>query len=251
MRVTLQFHPDRPFRDGTVIEALARDGRYRSQFETGTSNGGLTAHPGGDRWRWESRMFDGRYDASDPAARPVYGALDRHEDPYGGSPRFGSAYLVLGSHVTDRTTYCFPDSVFEPDAIGGPERVAELVALADAAGHDYLDDYVEAHVHGGVELSTDVEAIVLDPCFRGGPVEEAAASLPCTLAWHPGFRVATAGLDPGYRGREHVALARTLADVLTPDVIGDAARTGEHDPQALKRVWHLLARYGRTARPGS
>jgi len=46
----------------TVLEHLARDGVYRSQFETGTSNGGLTAHPGGDRWRWEQRIFGHAYD---------------------------------------------------------------------------------------------------------------------------------------------------------------------------------------------
>lgn len=32
-----------------MIEALAEDGVYRSQFETMTSNGGLTAYPGGAR----------------------------------------------------------------------------------------------------------------------------------------------------------------------------------------------------------
>ena len=248
MRITLQLHPDWPFRGELVIESLARDGKYRSQFETGTSNGGLTAHPGGDRWRWESRIFEGRYDAGEAAARPVYGALDRHDDPYGGSPRFGSCYLVVRDHVRQRSTFCFPDSVFEPTAIGGPDRIPELVALADAARHDYLDDYVEAHVHGGLALDRDVERLVLDPCFRGGPVEEAARAMPCRVDWHPGFRVETAGLDPGYRGAEYVALARSLGDVLTPAVVGAAARAGRHDPQALKRVWHLLARFGRTGR---
>ncbi len=247
MRVTLQFHPDWPFRGERVVEALAREGRYRSQFETGTSNGGLTAHPGGDRWRWESRLFEGRYDDADPATRPVYGALDRRDDPHGGSIRFGSAYLVVGGHALERSTFCYPDSVFEPEHLGGPERIEELVALADAAAaeHDPLDDYVEAHVHDGVDLAQDVEAIVLDPCFRDGPVHEAAATMPCEVRFHPGFRVATAGLDPGYRGSGPVALAQSLGVVLTPDVIGDAARTGDHDPQSLKRVWHLLARFGR------
>lgn len=249
MRITLQFHPDWPFRGETVIESLARDGRYRSQFETAISNGGLTAHPGGDRWRWESRIFEGRYDAAEPALRPVYGALDRRRDPYGGSVRFGSAHLVLRDHVLSRTTFCFPDSVFEPTVIGGPERIAELVALADGAGHDVLDDYVEAHVHEGVELARDVERIVLDPCFRGGAVHEAADRLGCPVHWHPGFRVSTADLDPGYRGPEHVALARSLGEVLTPVVLGAAARSGDHDLQALKRVWHLLARFGRRSGP--
>lgn len=250
MRITLHFHPDWPYQDGSVIDALARDGRYRSQFETGISNGGLTAYPGGDRWRWESRIFEGRYDAADPATRPVYGALDRRDDPYGGAPRFGSAYLVMAARTLDRTTFCYPDSVFEPAHVGGPERMHELAALAEAddargAHADRLDDYVEAHVHGGVDLAADVEAIVLDPCFRETAVGEAARQLPCELRWHAGFRVDTAGLPVDYRGRAPLVLARSLGDVLTPAVVGDAARSGRHDLQTVKRVWHLLARFGR------
>ena len=69
-RITVSFHPDRLLADGrTVAEHLVTDGRYRSQFETGISNGGLTAHPGGDRERWEQRMFAGAY----PPARPRAG----------------------------------------------------------------------------------------------------------------------------------------------------------------------------------
>lgn len=246
VRVTLQFHPDWPHSSGTVIEAIARDGVYRSQFETGISNGGLTAHPGGDRWRWESRLFGGRYDDSPPSARPVYGALDQG-DPYGGAVRFGSAYLRLRAEVSERCTFCFPDSVFEPERVHGPEAAAELVALARASGFDALDDCVEAHVHGGVLIARDVEAIVLDPSHRGGAVEQAADRLGCAVEWHPGFRVSTDDLDPGYRGPEIVALARSLGAELTPRVVGDAARSGAHDPQAVKRVWHCLARFGRSA----
>jgi hypothetical protein len=54
-RITLNFHPDRLVRGLPILRALAEDRTYHSQFVTGTSNGGLTAHPGGDRWRWESR----------------------------------------------------------------------------------------------------------------------------------------------------------------------------------------------------
>ena len=51
------------------------------------------------------------------------------------------------------------------------------LALADAAC-DALDDYIEAHVHGPVHRERDVEAIVLDPCYRGTEVEVAAELLP-------------------------------------------------------------------------
>jgi hypothetical protein len=39
-----------------------------------------------------------------------------------------------------------------------------------------------------------------------------------------------------------VSLARDAR--LDPRIIGDAARTGRHDEQALKRVWHYVARFG-------
>ncbi|HZE37713.1 MAG TPA: DUF3626 domain-containing protein [Stackebrandtia sp.] len=82
LRVTLNFHPDRAANRGSsILEALAAEGIYRSQFVTGTSNGGLTAHPGGDRWRWESRIFDRAYDDAPAHERPVYGALNFRSRP--------------------------------------------------------------------------------------------------------------------------------------------------------------------------
>jgi Protein of unknown function (DUF3626) len=81
-----------------------------------------------------------------------------------------------------------------------------------------LDDYIEAHVHDPVRIDRDVEALVLDPCYRGTGVEAAAERLPCAVEWHGGS--------------------------LDPKVIGDAVATGRHDPQALKRVWHYVARFG-------
>jgi hypothetical protein len=131
-RIVLHFHPGWAFGEGTVLDSIAASGVYRSQWETGTSNGGLTAFPGGDRWRWESRLFQGRYDEADAPGRPVYGAWNRRDDPYGASSRFGSAYLRLRPEVNDRATFCWPDSVFDPQAVGGSERLEELCRLADA-----------------------------------------------------------------------------------------------------------------------
>lgn len=239
----LHFHPDWPFQGRTVIDGMASAGRYRSQFETGTSNGGLTAHFGGDRWRWESRLFRGRYDDGAAVERPVYGAVDLGS-AHGAAPRFGSAYLRLMPAVSTRSSYCYPDSVFEPDGVRDDEGVHDLIARMRGDGGDILDRYVEAHVHGGVEFGADVEAIVLDPCFHGTPTHEAASQLG-EVEFHPGFRVRTESLDPEYRGSEYVALARSFADELTPEVLGVAARSGDHDPQTIKRVWHLLARFGR------
>ena len=253
LRVTLNFHPDRgsAASGAPILAALARDRVYRSQFATGTSNGGLTAYPGGDRWNWESRIFGGAYDEAEPAHRPVYGGLNFRLRPYGASPRFGSAHFRLSAQAAARATYCYPDSAAEPTDFGTARRMALTgLAAADDTRRN-LDDYIEAHVHGPVLIDRDVEALVLDPCYRGTEVEVAAELLPCPVEWHGGFRlsVETMAEHPDFRGPEFVELGRHIAvnGQLDPRIIGAAVATGKHDPQALKYVWHYLARYGAPA----
>ena len=82
----------------------------------------------------------------------------------------------------------------------------------------------------------------------GTPVEHAAGRLGCLVDWHAGFRLSIEEMQchGGYRGAEFVELGSSLAfdGYLDPRVIGDAARSGLHDEQDLKRVWHYVARYG-------
>ncbi|MFG2869740.1 DUF3626 domain-containing protein [Streptomyces sp. NPDC048338] len=250
LRVTLNFHPDRLLHGRPILDAMAEDGVYHSQFVTGTGNGGLTAHPGGDRWRWESRIFDGAYDEATAHERPVYGALNFRRKPVGGAPRFGSAHFRLTTRTLTRSTFCYPDSFLEPSDFGVATRMG-LIALALADRQDQLDDYIEAQVHGPVRLRCHVEALVLDPCYRGTAVEHAALRLGCPVEWHPGFRLGVEELrrHPGYRGQEYVDLGTRIAvdGMLDPRIVGDAARAGLHDPQAVKKVWHYLARFGAIA----
>lgn len=245
--LTLNFHPDRLHDGQILLAALLAAGVYRSQFETGTSNGGLSAHAGGARWLWESRIFGGVYDGVAPEQRPKYGALNFRGYAFGGSPRFGSAHVRLRPEVAARCTFCYPDSVFEPIHFGVAGR-CDLVERALADDQDLLDDYIEAHVHGPIRLHEDVEALVLDPCYRGTPVETLARRFPCALEWHGGFRLAVEVLRryPDYRGAQFVDLGAALAQDgwLDPTVIGHAAAGGRHDPQDLKKVWHYLARFG-------
>ena len=245
LRVTLNFHPDRLVDGRLVVERLAADGVYVSQFVSGISNGGLTAHPGGDRWRWESRMFGRAYDEAPAHHRPVYGALNFRRRRVGGAARFGSAHLRLTAAALARSTFCYPDSCFEPEHFGVADRM-NLIAMADAAQSDVLDDYIEAQVHGPVRLDRDVEALVVDPSYRGTAVERAALRLPCGVEWHDGFRLSVDVLreHADYRGAEYVELGSRIAvdGVLTPRVVGEAA--GTYDALALKRVWHCVARFG-------
>jgi len=76
----------------------------------------------------------------------------------------------------------------------------------------------------------------------------AARRLGWPVEWHGGFALTAGELraHPDYRGQETVNLGLSLArdDRLDPGIIGDASRTARHDPQALKYVWHCLARFG-------
>jgi hypothetical protein len=231
LRVTLNFHPDKPQDGIPLLQALLEDGVYRSQFETGSSNGGLSAFPGG--------------------------ALDYRRSASGASPRFGSAHLGLRADVLQRCTFCYPDSVFEPAHFGTAQRMG-LIDRALADDKDALDDYIEAHVHGPLRLNEHVEALVLDPCYRGTVIESLGERFPCAVEWHPGFRLAVETLQrhPAYRGQEYVDLGARIADGgwLDPACIGRAAWSGRYDEQSLKKVWHHLARFGdlsRTALPSA
>jgi hypothetical protein len=276
--ITVSFHPDRLLADGsTVVRRLAADGVYRTQFETGISNGGL----GGERLAWEERMFPGVY--AGPAGRPVYGGLNLAGYPDGASPRFGSCHLVLDPAVSLRATFSHGDSVTLPSVVGTADAfgavwqallgevtergralnlpagtpdawVAALAAPRTAAGRA-LDDYVEAQVHGGVTLGEDVTAVVADPSFRGTPYEPLLAGLAPVLRWSPGFRLPAAAFPADLRGPQVPPLAAEVAGTygvteLDAAVIGRAARAAYGDAvrlQHIKYLWHILVLLGRPA----
>jgi hypothetical protein len=231
-RVALHFHPDRLCPNGvgpnsvgpnspgpgdrSVAAALLDEGLYRSQFETGISNGGLSAHPGGARRRWETQIFGEAYEApkASPKERPKYGALDLMLHPDGPSPRFGSCYLLLSPQVSNRCSFTYLDSHEDPDEKGTFEAFEDIAGalLRDAFVGDFalgehnltptrlvdhlvaqlgqpfldpialparrnLDHYIEAQVHGEISLETDADLLVADPSFAGTETGHALESL--------------------------------------------------------------------------
>ncbi|QFT71505.1 DUF3626 domain-containing protein [Ruegeria sp. THAF33] len=232
-----------------MIEALAREGVYRSQFETGNSNGGLTAHPGGDRWYWESRIFGAAYDDVESSQRPKYGALNHLGYATGGSPRFGSCHLRMRNQVLSRSTFSYPDSYFDPTNFGVADRMG-LITLAteNDPSLDELDNYIEAHVHGPLILVEDVEAAVFDSSYRDTEIETAATKLGCPIQWHSGFRMCANRISEcvSFRGQDAADMAASLVEngVLTPRQIGLARKSYGADQQLLKRVWHCVAKFG-------
>ncbi|KZS44376.1 hypothetical protein AWU65_30420 [Paenibacillus glucanolyticus] len=306
-RVTLNFHPDRvlPTTNRAVIESLLTEGRYHNQFITSVTNGSRTAYPGGERDRWEQLLFGGAY--QEPGVhneeRPKYGALNLMNYADGASPRFGSCFFVLSPAILSRCTFTFGDSHAGPaftgtikqwdsvlaalllevestgSALGAPHMnipsmVEQLVHLPSSyTSHSgpvgrSLDDYIEAQIHGVIDLSSDVEALVADPSYRntrtGQLFQELCERYNLTLSWHPGFCLAVQDVPDDFRGPAMPPLAqridRQFADsqgVLDAAVIGKAAAQLYHQPdhwsdwgtydetfQHLKQLWHVLVKYG-------
>ncbi|XWW93776.1 hypothetical protein V2A60_001713 [Cordyceps javanica] len=223
-RVVLHFHPDRPAGGRLVAEALLHDGIYKTQFETGISNGLVATRPGGPRDEWERHLFGGAYQADGVTAaqRPRYGALDLMRSADGPAPRFGSCFFILKPHATARSTFTFGGSQDVPRHRGTADEMDAVVAAlmeesftrdcalgadetrpprllerlrglkADYTGiYEHgrasrnLDHVVEAHVHGEVVLGRDVEAVVVDAAFRGTSV----GRLLDEMASRYGFRI--------------------------------------------------------------
>ncbi|MEU7780139.1 DUF3626 domain-containing protein [Micromonospora parva] len=301
-RLTVNFHPDRLCVDGrTVVAALAEDGVYRSQFVTGISNGGLTAYPGGDRDRWEQRMFDGAYQRTGVTAadRPTYGGMNLLGHADGACPRFGSCHLRLRPAVLTRATFCLGDSHLGPRVVGTADAFEAVLAglLVGVAatgeclgrtGTDVgtfvrtvrdvpttpetvgraLDDYVEAQIHGTLDLARDVEELVVDKAFAGtltgATLESIAERHGFPLLWHPGFALAVDRVYAEFRGPAIPVLAARLhREFAGPGEPVDAALVGrgavsvvteperwtDRGPvaetlQHLKQLWHVLVRYG-------
>lgn len=237
------------------------------------------------------------------AERPVYGSLElvRHAD--GPSPRFGSCYLVLKPEVSRRCSFTYGGSQ-SPEVLehsGTLEHFAccmsallEAIArdgaglgVAPLQGRDLLesvtrdiarpydgpagrrvgrslDSFVEAQVHGPVQLSRDVDWLVAEPAFRGTPVQHELEALArahaLELAWYPGFVLPVSEVPADFRGPAMPPLARRIAPnglldvraigVASTSLFTDPAAWLDHAPysdtlQHLKQLWHVLVQYGR------
>ncbi|CAE7731967.1 nucI [Symbiodinium pilosum] len=300
-RVAIHFHPDRLVKGGeTVAGSMLATGCVQSQFESQISNGKVDSAPGGKRDQWENRLFGQAYQDAAPFWRPKYGALFLLGQSDGPAPRFGSCYFLLSPDATKRATFCYGDSHLDPPIRGTyelwedvlselfqesftrdgtlglhglrpPALVGRMLELLQAPLSDKwsypaarnLDHYIEAQVHGQVELGRDVDALVADPSFKGTPVgaqlQSIASQYGMLLHWHAGSQLCVDAVPRDFRGPRMPALAHMVAPegMLTPALIGAAARNaiepnadqldlGPPDKvlQELKLLWHVLLRYG-------
>lgn len=302
-RVGLQFNPDRVSQSGkTVVQSLLEDGRYKNQFETHLSNGKLDPIVEGERAGWEDTLFGGAFSKhqANLSERPKYGALHLMLYPDGPCPRYGSCFVLLAPSASARCTFTYMDShrnppekgtlqYFEPifaalmtecfersfslgrHQVSPPDLIDHLISnlerpfiehISSPMGRN-LNHYIEAQIHGDIQLNEDAELLVADPSFRGESVgdqlEELCEKFGLDLHWHQGYRLPISEVPEDFRGPSMPSLAEriTNTDFIDAFMIGQAAANLETNPndwedrgtygevlQELKCLWHVLVRFG-------
>ncbi len=219
--------------------------------------------------------------------------------PDGAAARFGSCHLRLKPQVSHRATLTYGDSHLGPSAVGtttvsGQWLAALLLALhhrgralgvhanvsealtrinsnlsktppSYTAVGRVMDDYIEAQIHGGVDLRRDGLRLVGDPGFLGTEtgrwLEKTAQRYGLEMAWHPGYALQAQQVPARTRGFCISVLARALGEngELTVKHIGSGLAAvmeglaGESDAdemeralQRFKRLWHTMVIHGRS-----
>jgi hypothetical protein len=170
--------------DLKALAQILRDGRFKSQIETGTSHGLLIPE---ERKRTERGLFNYKLDL-DPTKRPIYGCLA--DGPHGqsyGTSHFGSAVIRLKESVRPRVTFTLSDSLMmtKEDELRGyvfglpvplekpsmqalhltsllwslPDKPSRANPLTWRSLRD-TGTYTEIQIHGGV-LSSAIEDVSL------------------------------------------------------------------------------------------
>jgi hypothetical protein len=168
------------------------EGRYRTQFDTGTSGGSTNLDA---RRGWERRLFGDAYDGHD-SERPKYGNVNflAHMEGDRAAGQYGESFLFLRPEVRNRCTITSKDSSHNDARIGTlqhcahvllhmiemcppshrPKLVEVLHLLGDSTNDKALAaigaridglrrlklHYVELQIHGAVRFSHDVLLVV-------------------------------------------------------------------------------------------
>jgi Protein of unknown function (DUF3626) len=181
-----------------VLPRILDDGRFKSQFETGTSSGALDTR---FRTKVETQVLGSKADLK-PDERPIYGYLATKDHASSGSPAqeaklagYGDAVIRLKPGVRDRATVTLGDSLARFDQVQArpAQRVDLTMAPVESTNfqkvHKLLYEgvgkpgqqidglsanvsYIEAQYHGGLKVG-DIQ----DVRFRSRPGSEVQAAL--------------------------------------------------------------------------
>jgi len=150
---------------------MAKDRRYKSQFETSTSNGLLDVNR---RTNAENHLFNIPANL-DKVQRPAYGTINFGNYVAAGD-QYGEFEIILKNDVLKRTTVTFDDSLnidrwgrkaspFYDTSIGSGfgEETKHTIDLIERTKSGTASDmsYIEAQTHNGFTVD-DIDSIAID-----------------------------------------------------------------------------------------
>jgi hypothetical protein len=155
------------------LEKVFKDGRFKSQFETGDSMGAYNPEK---RNETEAIVFGYPTRTTSPEKRPIYGSIPEFGAAALGRPGesgtwlYGDTRVVLKDSVRSRTTFTAGDSLgmgWNPSSVENPRlNGASLTTKKPYVG------YIEAQIHGGVKIS-DIKELVIKDARKAYPASPA------------------------------------------------------------------------------
>lgn len=142
-----------------AIDQIIEDGRFKNQFETGTTQGALNESL---RKKVELEGQGVPEDTPGPE-RPVYGYMSRDDGDHDNASLqyYGGVAFILKDSVRERSTVTFDDSLdHELPSSSVKDVKIESMMISEGLIDEDTFKYVEAQIHGGLEIDDVEEAII-------------------------------------------------------------------------------------------
>ncbi len=165
-----------------TVGHLAKDTHYRNMFERNSSKYAFSANAC-PRIEWEKNLFNGIYDQSTAFEKVKYGAINILNNPSGVflAHGYGDSYLLLKQNVKERTSFVFGDSSSKQTHMCSFDCCSQILYyVEDAMFHEIVKVankliphsdykypyYIEMQIHGAINLSKDVECLVINDAHK-------------------------------------------------------------------------------------
>jgi hypothetical protein len=181
-----------------VLEKILSEGRFKSQFETGTSGGYLGSEV---RSRQETTSF-AYHPSMNPTMRPIYGYIRKGYSSYSRVMsevrQYGYVHVVFKNEIKDRTTFTTDDSLNSsmiPAPVNKPNKMA-----AKPRGNWTL--YTEAQIHGGLSVKDIAKIVIHEDQYSVGAVKKLlkGTGIPLEIITDPVYKASFGG-DRSAAGR--------------------------------------------------
>lgn len=154
-----------------IFEILCQDPRLKNCFELGNKDQGYYEY----RKKKENFIFVNAYQESENHERPKYGSVNFKNDYYGDPlcTMYGDITLIYRDEVKHKASFTYGNSeatmyyvcTFEHNKHilyhMSVKDIQTMISIVDGKACGNLSCYIEAQLHGDIDISTDVQRIMV------------------------------------------------------------------------------------------